>query len=98
MQNNFRNTDFFLMLEKMKGIWIQLRWIVVAAIYVYFSKMDWIWLQVILPLIVFIYSLVNLISESPEDRIKLIKKEEIIKELEERVKTLEHQLKAPDNY
>jgi hypothetical protein len=86
------------MLEKMKGIWIQLRWIVVAAIYIYFSKMDWIWPQVILPLIWFIYSLVNLTNESPEDRIKLVKKEERIKELEERVKTLEYQLKDPDNY
>ena len=86
------------MLEKMKGIWIQLRWIVVAVIYIYFSKKDWIWLQGILPLIGFIYSLVNLTRDSPEDRIKLIEKEERIKELEERVKTLKHQVKDPDNY
>jgi hypothetical protein len=87
------------MLEKMKGIWIQLRWIVAAVIYIYFfSQREWIWMQGILVLIWFIYSLVDLTSESPEDRIKLIEKEERIKELEERVKTLEDQVKDPDNY
>ncbi len=83
----------------MKGKWIQLRWIVGAVIYIYiFSKREWIWMQGILVLVVFIYSLVDLTSERPEDRIKLREKEERIKELEERVKTLEHQVKDPDNY
>jgi hypothetical protein len=86
------------MLEKMKGKWIQRRWIVAGVIYIYFYKMEWIWMQGILVLILFIYTLVDLTSESPEDRIKLIEKEERIKELEERVKTLEHQVKDPDNY
>jgi hypothetical protein len=86
------------MLEKMKEKGIQRRWIVAAVIYIYFSKMGWIWMQGILVLIGFIYTLVGLTSESPQYRIKLIEKEERIKELEERVKTLEHQVKDPDNY
>ena len=82
----------------MKGIWIQLRWIVASVMYIYISTMEWIWMQGILVLIWFIYSLVDLTRDSPEYRIKLIEKEERIKKLEERVKTLEHQVKDPGNY
>ena len=81
----------------MQWKWIELRWIVAAVIYIYFGKMEWIWMQGILALIIFIYSLIDLTTERPEERTKLIKKAEKIKELEARIRRLEAIVKKPDN-